>query len=151
MKFLTLHTAVILRSNKKVLLRERKRHTACRIASTRYAALSNPLSNLSTRGMIQTWSGGYPSQTWPGWYPGYHPTIQTWWGVPGVPPPSRPGRGLPRVPLTQTWSEWYPRYPPTIQTWDGVPPTQTGDGIPPGLRWGTPLPRPEMGYPPTQT
>ena len=28
--------------NKKVLLRERKRHTACYVASTRCAALSNP-------------------------------------------------------------------------------------------------------------
>ena len=55
--------------NKKVLLPERKRHTARRVASDRYAALSN--------------GGGY-----------LPPTIQTWMGYPpnhpdlaGVPPP----------------------------------------------------------------
>ena len=54
------------RHNKKVLLRERKRQTAHHVASARYAALSNG-------------GGGYP--------------IQSWWGVPQVPPPSRPGLG----------------------------------------------------------
>ena len=48
-------------------------------------------------------------------------------GYPGYPPPSRPDWG------------GYPRYPPTIQTWLGYPPP---------LGWGTPLPRPGMGYPP---
>ena len=82
--------------NKKVLLRERKRHTARRIPSARYAALSS--------------GGGYPG------YPPLHhpdlaqgvpPTIQTWPGeVPWV------------TPTIQTWLG----YPPP-QTWDGVPPT----------------------------
>ena len=70
--------------NKKVLLRERKRHTAHRVASARYAALSHG------------WGGGTP----------HHPDLV--WGGPWVPPPSK-------------------------------------------LRLGTPPPRPEMGYRPTQT
>ena len=78
--------------NKKVLLRERKRHTAHPVASARYAALSNG------------WMGG-------GGYP-----IQSWWGV----SPSRPGQGVgtpgtPPPPTIQTW-------PPHPQTWDRVPP-----------------------------
>ena len=72
-----------IKANKKVLLRERKRHTARRVASTCYAALSNP--DLVRGG------GGYPIQTWWGEYP-----IQTWSrGYPGYPPPSRPGMGYP--------------------------------------------------------
>ena len=45
---------------KKVLLRERKRHTARRVASARYAG----------------WRGRYPIQSW--WGGGY--PIQSWWG-----------------------------------------------------------------------
>ena len=62
--------------------------------------------------------------------------------------------GVPRVP-PWTWDRLRPwtwdGVPP--QTWDGVPPTWTWDGVPPylDLGWGTPLPRTEMGYPPTQT
>ena len=126
---------LIIFQNKKVLLRERKRHTARRIASTCYAALSHP--DLVGRYPIQTWSGGTPSR--PGWgVPWVLPTIQTWSGVPQVPPtiwtwdgeppdlrwgttPPRPGTGYPQPGMG---------YPPTIQTWDGVP-------------------LPEMGYPPT--
>ena len=54
--------------NKKVLLRERKRHTDCHVAST--------------PSVVLTGRGGLP-----------HPL----WGVPGVPtpPPSRLGRGVP--------------------------------------------------------
>ena len=89
--------------NKKVLLREHKRHTAYRVASARYAA-------------IQSWWGG-------GGYPRYPPhTIQTrLGGCPGYPPPSRPGRGYPRYPFPP--SRLGMGYPPTIQTWLGVPPT----------------------------
>ena len=131
------------RKNKKVLLRERKRHTARRVASTRYAALSNP-----------DLVGGNPSRPCQGGTLGtpHHPDLvggqvphpDLVRGYPRYHPPSRPGQG-------------YPRYSPTIQTWDGVPPTwdgvppNLGQGTPPDLRWGTPLPRPEMGYPPTQT
>ena len=73
-------------TNKKVLLRERKRHTARRVASTRCAALSNPdlvgggvpgpRSGGSTQSKVQgvpsprsggvpsPRSGGTPSQVW---------------------------------------------------------------------------------------
>ena len=67
--------------NKKVLLRERKRHTARRVASTRYAALSggylgySPPSSRPGRGyLIQTWSGGTTGTP-------HHPDL-----VRGVPP-----------------------------------------------------------------
>ena len=141
--------------NKKVLPPERKRHTARRIASTRYAALCNPDLVGGVPGVpphhpdlvggypIQIWSGGTPSKPNWGWYP-----IQTWSG--GT--PSRPGQGYP----IQTWSggilgtpspsrpvmgyppdlRWgTPHHPDlgwgTPQTWDGVPPTiQTWDGVP---------------------
>ena len=76
--------------NKKVLLRERKKHTARRVASARYAALSN---------------GGYP--------------IQSWLGEGGTPfspgkggTPSSPGR-YPLPPPDLGWGT-----PSHIQTWD---------------------------------
>ena len=111
--------------NKKVLLHERKRHTARRIASTRYASGGGGLPH-------PVMVGGDPIQSWLGGYP-----IQSWWGVPhpvmvGVPhpvmvggtlgTPSRPGQG----------GYHGSGVPPTIHTWDGVPPTH----------------RPETGYPP---
>ena len=86
-------------NNKKVLLRERKRHTARRVAVA-----------------SACYSGG-----------------GTWSTPPDL------GWGTPR-----TWDGVPPR------TWDGVTP-QTWDWVPPldlDLGWGTPLPRPEMGYPP---
>ena len=133
---------------KKVLLRERKRHTARRVARTRYTALS----------------GGYLIQTWLGvpWLP--PPSIiQTWLGV----TPSRPGWGVPQVPPPpdlvggypiQTWLGGSPGTPPglvggySIQTWSGGTPSRPGWGYsvypppsrpgmgypPPNLRWGTP-------------
>ena len=126
--------------NKKVLLRERKRHTAHRVASTRCAALSNP-----------DLVGGYPI---PG--PGgvCHPclggTLSQVWGVPhprsrGYPvpglggTPSRPGQGVPWVPpyLDLGWGT------PHLDLGWGTPPTWTWDGV-------LPLPRPEMGSPPPQ-
>ena len=112
--------------NKKVLLRERKRHTARRVASTHYAALSNP-------DLVR---GGYPIQTELGWG-----TLPPEMGYPlawdGVPPPlemgnPRPGMGYPPRPGMG--------YPPKL-----------GWGTPPDLGQGIPLPRPGMGYPPTQT
>ena len=109
---------------------------------------------------IHTWLRGYP--------------IQSWWGVPGVPRPSRPGwgevphpvMGVPRVPHhpdlaggypIQSW--WgYPRYPTTIQTWPGgyTPSSHGGrgyPGYPPPSRLGREVPHPvTMGrypdYPP---
>ena len=134
--------------NKKVILRESKRHTARRVASTRYAALSNP--DLVGGYPIQTWLGVPPSRPGQGGTPsrpgqGVPPTGM---GYPppemGYPPnwdgvPLRPGMGYSSRPGTE--------YPP--QTWDRVPRPRPGMGYPPlDLRWGTPLPRPEMGYPP---
>ena len=123
-------------NNKKVLLHERKRHTACCIASTHCAGLGGyPIPGRGgTQSQVQ---GGTRSQVCGG----------TQSQVQGVPSP-RSG-GLP-----------HPRsrgYPPT-QTWDGVPPSldlgwstpylDLGWGTPYlDLGWGTPLPRPEMGYP----
>ena len=81
--------------NKKVLLRERKRHTARQVASARYTALSNggctpgtpphhpDLARVTPPSTIHTWLGyppHHPIHTWPG----YPPTIQT---LLGYPPP----------------------------------------------------------------
>ena len=118
-----------LHKNKKVLLRECKRHTARRIASTRYAALSGgvPHPDLVGGDLFHTWSGGTPS---------------------------RPGQGSPTI---QTWSEGYPiqtwlgstRVPPQrIQIWDEVPPLpEMGYSPSPDLRLGTPHPHhPDLGW-----
>ena len=171
-----LECLVVMFHNKKVLLCEHKRHTARRVASARYAALSHGWRGVPlVPPTIQTWSGGYPPPSRPGM--GY-PT-QTWDGVPppsrpGVrypPPPSRPRTGYP--PSRPGWG--YPGYSPPHHpdlgwgTWPrpemgyppprpgmgtppprpemGYPPPRPGTGYPPDLRWGTPLPRPGMGYP----
>ena len=65
-------------NNKKVLLHERKRHTAHHISRTRYAV---------PRGgglKIQSWMRGNPSRSWPGGTP-----------VPGGVPPSQDRDGVP--------------------------------------------------------
>ena len=112
-----------LKKNKKVLLRERKRHTARRVASARYAALSN------------WWGvGGTPSSS--GWrgYP-----IQS--RVGGV-TPSSPDRGV-GTPVQTLGAV----LPPSAE-W-GSPCLDLEWGIPhPDLGWSTPLARPGMGYPP---
>ena len=103
---------------KKVLLRERKRHTARRVASARYVDLS------PDRGVPYPadGGGGYPSS------PGL-----------GVPHPVLGGTPF------QVWTGGTPhpdlgwRYPPSPLQQDGVPPSQVWDG-------GTPdLSRPGMG------
>ena len=128
--------------------------------------------------LIQTWSGvPHPDLVGGTWGTSHHPDlVGGTQGVPGVPLPSRPGWGYP----IQTWSG-VPQVPPTIQTRlvgtpsrpgmggylgyphhpdlvRGTPCTphhsDLGWGTPrpemgypsPGLRWGTP-PRPGMGYP----
>ena len=125
---LYLHIMWIYFKYKKVLLRERKRHTARRVASARYAALSNGGG-----------AGGYPIQSW--WGEGGTP-IQSWWGVP---------KGTTHHP---DLARGYPGYPPTIHTWTGVPPHHphlAGSwGTPSLSRVPLPLSRPGMGYP-TQT
>ena len=128
--------------NKKVLLRERKRHTARRVASTRCAALSNPdlvrLGGYPVPGPRGTHTWGVPSPRSRG---------GTWskvWGVPGPRSlggiqsqvwggtPSRPGQGV-------LW------VPPYLDLGWGTPHLDLGWGTP-HLGWGTPLPG--MGYPP---
>ena len=113
---------------KKVLLRECKRHTARHVASAHYAGLSHGWGG-ATPGIlptIQTWLGGglpqVPStiQTWSGGrYPRcpHHPDLG--WGTP---PPSRPGQGVPLVPLPSKPEMGYP--PPSRPEID-YPPTQT--------------------------
>ena len=116
--------------NKKVLLCERKRHTASRVASARYAALCN--------GGARTW--GTPSLTW-GTPPG-HGVSPPWHGVPpqtwGTPQPEM-GYPLPRPEMGSPLPRPEMEYPP-----------RPGMGYSPypDLRWGTPLPRPGTGYPP---
>ena len=86
--------------NKRVILRERKRHTARRVASARYAG----------------WGGGTPSSHGGG---GVTPSSHGG-GYLGYPPPSRPGWGTPTI---QTWLG----YSPTPQTWDGALPPEMVD------------------------
>ena len=160
--------------NKKVLLRERKRYTALCVASTCYAALSNPdlvwgvphpdlVGGVPHPDLVV---GGTPSR--PGGRGVPHPDL-----VRGS-TPSKPGQGLPQVPPYHPDLGW--GTPPTIQTWSGgtlgtphhldlvggvpqvPPPSRPGMGYiprpemgyhPPRLGTGHPPPRPEMGYPPT--
>ena len=123
---------------KKVLLRERKRHTARRVASAHYAALSN-----NGGYPIQSWvggtpsspiQGGFPIQSWPGEYPiqsFHHEDL---------------GSGTPPI-------RWM-RYPHLDLGWgtplhqlDAVPPLGLWMGYPPSAGWSTPQSGPGMGYP----
>ena len=131
-----LNPDVFVIDTEKVLLRERKRHTARRVASACYAALSHGWGVPPT---IQTWSEGGTLSTPPPSRPGmgspHHPDLG-WGGTPDTPPhhldlgwctppPSRPGQGgypppskpeMGYPPTIQTWSGEYLRYTPTIQT-----------------------------------
>ena len=102
--------------NKKVLLRERKRHTAFRVASARFADGGGRVPP------IQSWTGGTP---------GYSPTLILD-GVPhqqdGVSPypdfgwgylPPNQQDGVP-LQLDLVWGKV------PIWTWDGVPPRKCG-------------------------
>ena len=134
--------------NKKVLLRERKRHTAYHIASARY-------DDLSPDGRVPhpVLDGDTPSDVWTGSVP--HPR-SGWGGTPsslghGVPHP-RSGFGYPRVPPTWTSDRGYPiRGLDRGCQLDGVPPPGSGMEYPPSAGWSTPPPPgPGMGYPPHQ-
>ena len=116
--------------NKKVLLRERKWHTARRVASARYAALSN----------------------------GYHPPSRPGQGgTPGTPHHPDLARGYLGYPHNPDLAGGTPGYPHPDLGWGtppsrpviGHPPPIPGMGYPPRPEMGgTPPPRPEMGYPP---
>ena len=131
----TLSKRAYVMNNKKVLLRERKRHTARRVASTRCAALSNPdLVQGCTQS--QVW-GGYP-------VPGLGGTQSQVWE--GVPHPRSGGYPI------QTWSGDTPGTPYLDLGWGPPSPLpEPGMGYPPDLRWGTPPPNLGIGYPPGQT
>ena len=135
--------------NKKVLLRERKRHTARRVASARYAALSNgwgctpvlphhpdlagypPIPGMGCLPPSRPGWGTHPPQGWgtphhpdlagvpPHLRDGYPNTIKTWLGYSPT-----PGMGYPHHPdlagVPPTPGMGYPL--PTIQTWPGYPP-----------------------------
>ena len=111
----TLHEFMI---NKKVLLRERKRHTARCVTSTCFTV---PVG--VTPASILTWDLTYLG-----------------WGTPiltsdgGTPPPSSPGILV--SPLVLTWDGDIP----PVQTWDWGTPHQKGWGYPcpyRGVNWQT--------------
>ena len=106
--------------NKKVLLRERKRHTTRRVVNTPPLVLT-----------------GYPP-SWPGQggtLPGYPPSR-----VPSQPgyPPSRvpPSQGIPHPPARVPPTRVPPLagYPPRLDL-AGYPPAWTWQGIPPAAPW----------------
>ena len=140
-------------ANKKVLLRERKRHTARRVASTRFADGGVPpipgldgggIPSSLGRGVPQVPSHpdlgrGYPGYPRPrsGWgvphsADGENP-IQSWMGrgTPGyLPPPSGPGMGYLHPDLR----------------WGTPHPDLRRDTPCPDLRWATPYPHPDLRW-----
>ena len=64
-EYITSHHPLDVGSNKKVPLRERKRHTTCGVASARY----DDLSPDGGGGTLSSPNGGYPIQSWTGGYP----------------------------------------------------------------------------------
>ena len=77
--------------NKKVLLRERKRHTDRGVASTRYVTLVGGYPQPGAVPLLAGYLllGGTPARGYPCW--GGTPTWE------GSIPPSRPGKGVPPV------------------------------------------------------
>ena len=102
--------------NKKVLLRERKRHTACRVVSTPSVVLTGyPPNPDLARGTLPCWGVSYlgTPPSWPGEYPaGGYPTwippILTWQGG------TLPGGTLPRGTLLGTPHSDLAGYPPSV-------------------------------------
>ena len=114
--------------NKKVLLRERKRHTARCVASTPYVVLTGyPPSR------VPPWQGTPPA--------GYPPGQGT--PPPKVPPLARvpPGQGTPWAGTPHRQGTPPARVPPSQGTpprwtWQGTPPSWTWQGTPPQLPHG---------------
>ena len=104
-------------SYKKVLLRERKRHTARRVVSTPSVVLTPP-----------SWPGGVPC-----WGVPYLGTLQQGTPYPGrgVPYLGTPWQGTPHPDLARG-------YPTLVPPWQGTPQLDLA-GYPPGWTWqGTP-------------
>ena len=140
---------------KKVLLRERMRHTARRLASTCYVVPLGGTPPPPSRSQVRTGGGrGYPLPDPGEGYPlprsrlGGHPfpgpdggTSFPGPGGVGVSNPADGGTPVMGVPPVQTWEGGTP--PPTW-TWEGYLPPQSrpGKGVPPHpiSGWGTPPP-----------
>ena len=138
-KQLLLNIWTTLKSNKKVLLCERKSHTARRVASTRHAVPiggTPPILRPDLDGgcpLPRSGWWGTPSQVWMGLPPsqvrtGGVPPSQVWMQGRGY-PPSRPGKGVPPI---QTWERGIP-----IRKDVGTP-CQEGCGYPLSGRMGFP-------------
>ena len=112
--------------DKEVLLRERKRHTARRVA---VASACYAREGGGTPSQVQ---GGIPSQVW------------------GVPRPRSRGRGYP-VPCLGGYPIPGRGYPISGPARPGMgyppPPARPGMGSPrPDLGWGNPPPKPDLGW-----
>ena len=116
--------------NKKVLLRERKRHTAHRVANARPTTVRRGGGGYPIMFSVVPAFLGYPASQvllWPGprFFPGGTPVL-SWLGGRGI--PSRPGQGV-----LQSCPDWG-RGGYTILTWPGL-----GYPCPPPSQdWGTP-------------
>ena len=105
---------ILVFANKKVLLRERKRHTACRVPSTHYAVPVGGGTYLA--GGYLPWPGGtYPG--W-GWYLSWPGGYLPWLGVPTL---------AGRVP---TLAGGYLPWPGGYLPWLGGVPTLAGGYLP---------------------
>ena len=140
--------AVILFQNKKVLLRKRKRHTACRIVSARCADQSPDWGGEGVPHPVLD-RGRVPHPVLDGGEGLPHPILDVGWVT-----PSSPGQG--GTPI----KSWPGGYPVIL---DGVPPiSRMGSPLldlgghpssrprmeyPPVSRMGYPLSGPGMGYP----
>ena len=119
--------------NKKVLLRERKRHTARRVASTPYVVLTGyPPGQGTPPARVPPWPGyppgqGTPSQGTPPArvppWPGY-PVARVPQGTPPARVPPCQGTPLPGYPPQPGYPPWLDLagYPPGW-TWQGTPPS----------------------------
>ena len=165
------YNIIISYKNKKVLLRERKRHTALRVASTRYVV---PVAGTPILGSDLDW-GGVPAPspswdlTWMG--RGYlplcpptpappHPGIWPGWGG-GTCPAPHPGSDLdggylpcPHSPCHGIWPGWGVPDPPLPcpLSWDlswmrgrYLSPPDLGRGTPPPISWMVVPPPPGRG------
>ena len=92
------------RKNKKVLLRERKRHTARRVVTTPSVVLTGYPPHPDLAGAVPPWAG-YPPSRVPAWGtvpPGrIPPPGWTWQGTP--PPPWQDLAGYPPPPVSVPW------------------------------------------------